>query len=475
VCAFAGEGDETGVLAGSAAAASGAEPAASAQTNEAAAAAQSEAAGPPNICLIVIDTLRADHVSCCGYERETTPNIDRLAAEGWLFTNNKSQSSYTRTSMTSMFTSRWTSDANLLPSPGSEDDDRVLAEILAENGYVNVAVQANPQMREDWGYARGFRMYRMEMPEGPTISLDGNWWLAKADRNYFYADAARVADVFEEVIANRGHRRLFVYVHFMDPHEPYMPPEAHQVFTEDPLDAGAAAAVSGDFITRKDAGLRESALALYDGEIRFADRAVGRMVETLKKRGIYDRTAIIIAADHGEEFLEHGGTRHSNGLYEEVIHTPLVVRIPGEKPAVCDRLTRNVDIAPTILRIAGIKDPWPGRDGVPLQDILSGSVDVTSSIARLYLDNNNTVRFWNAVQEGPLKFIDTHVEDFHYSELFDLSRDPGEKADLFRSRPKDAARLAETLESARGAARMRPSVTPDEQTLRLLKSLGYLQ
>lgn len=438
-------------------------------------AAEPAEAAPPNICLIVIDTLRADHLSCGGYERETSPNIDRLAAEGWLFTNNKAQSSYTRTSMTSMFTSRWTTDANLLPSPGSDEDDRVLAEILAESGYFNIAIQSNPQMREDWGYARGFHRYWMTRPEGPTVSLDGNWWLSQPDKNYFYSDAARLAETFEEIVGHRAGERLFLYVHFMDPHEPYMPPEEHQLFTQKPLDAGEAAATSGRFITRKDEALREAAVALYDGEIHFADWAVGKMMETLKSHGIYDNTVVIIASDHGEEFLEHGGTRHSNGLYEEVIHTPLVVRIPGQAPAVCHKLTRNVDIAPTILKVARADARWRGRDGFALQSIIGTTANISHSIARLYLDSNNTVRSWDAVEAGPLKFIDAHLPHFEYGELFNLARDPGETTDLSETQKADAAKLAALLEKSRGAARARPSVTPDDETMRILRSLGYLQ
>lgn len=441
-------------------------------------AAGAEAAAPardvrPNVVFILIDALRADHLSCYGYERETSPNIDAFAKEAWVFKNNRAQSSYTRTSMTSVFTSRYTSDASLLASaevPGEE----VLAEALGASGYFNVAIQANPQMKEEWGYGRGFDKYRMIRPEGHTVPLDQNWWLAGAPTNMFYSDAERLAEVFDEVIGNQKQKRLFIFVHFMDVHEPYIPPEEHQVFSSEPLSIQEAAELSGRFIRSKDKNLKEKAMELYDGEIHFCDAAVGGMLETLRKEGLYENTVVIIASDHGEEFLEHGNTRHSNGLYEEVLWTPLLVRMPGKRPLVWEQLTRNVDIAPTIFECTDLAPAWQDIDGVSLIDVVERGARPEASVARLYLDNNRTVRYWSSLQRGPLKYIDSHVPNFSFEELFDLSSDPGEEEDLSGKRPDDVERLKGELEKAHGGERVRPEVTPDEKTRRELQTLGYL-
>ncbi len=429
---------------------------------------------PPNIVFVLVDALRADHLSCCGYERNTSPNIDALAAESWLFTNNKAQSSYTRTSMASLFTARYTCDRSLTTAEG-ENDDRTLAEILAESGYFNIAIQTNPQLQEKWGWARGFHRYWMVRPEGFTISLEQLWWNAEADDNYFYSDAARAAEVFEEIVGNNRDKRFFIYVHLMDVHEPYIPPQEHQVFCKDRLDVKDSAALSGRFISRKSADLKQAAIELYDGEIRFADAEIGRMLECLKSLGIWDRTAFIVASDHGEEFLEHGGTRHSNSLYEEVLHTPLVMRFPGRGAVVCGALTRNVDIAPTILECAGIQADWAGRDGVSLAGIVAGEGEITSSVARLQLEFGKDIHRWDAIQEGSLKFIETKRPNFEFQELFDLESDPTEKTDLLEAKQKIAAGLAEHLKDARGAEELRPPVVMDDETKRALRSLGYLQ
>ncbi|MHC4714480.1 MAG: sulfatase, partial [Planctomycetota bacterium] len=368
-----------------------------------------EEAQPPNVVFILVDALRADRLSCCGYERETSPNIDEIAREGWLFTNNKAQSSYTRTSMASLFTARYTSDRSLIAAEGKGDDDRTLAEILSANGYFNIAIQTNPQLQEKWGWARGFDRYWMVRPEGFTISLEQLWWDAEPDANYFYSDAARVAEVFGEIVGNNVKKRFFIYVHMMDTHEPYIPPEEHQLFGEERLNIKEAAALSGRFISRKYESHKQGAIDLYDGEVRFADAAVGRMVECLKRHGLYDNTAVIIASDHGEEFLEHGGTRHSKGLYEEVLRTPLVMCFPGREAAVCEGLTRNVDIAPTILECAGIDPDWKDRDGVSLVGVVKGETEITSSVARLQLEFGENVNRWDAIQRGALKFIDADL------------------------------------------------------------------
>jgi arylsulfatase A-like enzyme len=259
----------------------------------------------------------------------------------------------------------------------------------------------------------------------------------------------------------------------METHEPYIPPEEHQVFSAAPLSIKDSAQLSGDFISRKEASLKDAAVDLYDAEVHFADAAAGRIVAALKERGIYDDTVVIVASDHGEEFLEHGGTRHANGLYEEVIHVPLIVSIPGREGVEWTGLTRNVDIAPTILGLAGRAEDWPERDGVSLIDVVEGRVSPTESVARLFLDNNNTPRSWDAIQSGDAKLIDARLPNFHYTEMFDLRSDPAEKADLFESRAKEAAALAERLAKARGASRERAKAVVDDETSRAIKAIGY--
>jgi len=240
------------------------------------------------------------------------------------------------------------------------------------------------------------------------------------------------------------------------------------------IDVARAAELAGRFISGKLEDLRQGALDLYDAEIRFADWSVGRMIEELEARGLYENTVFIVAADHGEEFLDHGRTTHAKSLYEEVIRTPLVVRIPGRKPRTFEGLTRNVDIAPTILDLAGVEPGWADRDGASLIDMVERGEGARSAVARMLLVTPIGARHWRAIQKGELKYIHTLTIDTSFEELFDLAGDPAESEDLSSERSERAEALARALSETRGEEPTRPRVKIDEKTREVLRSLGYL-
>jgi arylsulfatase len=439
-------------------------------------------AGDVTVVLVVIDTLRADHLSCYGYARGTSPNIDRLAADAVVFENNKAQSSHTVTSMASMFQSKYTLAGSLPPARG--EGGATVAEVMQAAGYHTVGVQTNPWLKRRLGYARGFDDYRMLAAEGSEKKLPSRKWTREATGNVFYADADEVAGVVERVIESREKKPLFLYVHLMDPHGPYIPPPEYQRFAEGALALSEAAGLSGDWVSlaRGDdptaaPPLKERILALYDAEILFADAAVGRMIAALEKAGLYEGALVILAADHGEGFLEHRKVLHSNSLYEELIHTPLVMRIPGRAAGRYEGLARNVDIAATIFEVAGIEAVWDDRDGVSLLEVLGGGRRITESLAQLSRGGGGDLDGdYGSLQAGVMKYIATRKPDRPFlEELYNLETDPREASNLAASEATVARALAGALSARAGAETPGEAPALDEETAAALRALGYLQ
>ncbi len=434
------------------------------------------------VVLIVADTLRADHLSCYGYSRETSPSIDRLAAESTVFENNKAQSSHTVTSMASMFQSKYTLAGSLPPARG--EGGATIAEVMQSAGYHTVGVQTNPWLKRRLGYARGFDDYRMLAAEGSEKKLPSRKWTGEATENIFYADADEVAGVVESAIAGRPEKPLFLYAHLMDPHGPYIPPARHQGFGEGTVTLSEAAALSGDWVSLARVGdaeavapLKGRILALYDAEILFADAAVARMTAALEKAGLYEDALVIVAADHGEGFLEHGKVLHSNSLYEELIHTPLLMKIPGRAGGRYAGLTRNVDIAATIFEVAGIEAVWEDRDGVSLLGVLDGDRRITESVAQLSRGGGGDLDGdYGSIQAGAMKYITTRKPGRPFlEELYNLETDPGEASNLAATEATAARALAGALSARAGSATPGETPAPDEETEAALRALGYLQ
>jgi arylsulfatase len=440
----------------------------------------------PDVVLIVVDALRPDHLSCYGYSRATSPNIDALAADGVLFLNNKSQSGVTMMSVASLLKSRYTMRPSLGPPPG--DDGLVLAEVMSAAGWSTACVQTNPWLSRPNDFNRGFDDFRFLTPTKALDKLKVAQWTSDAKENVFYADAALVAASCEDVVS-KAERPLFLYAHLMDAHGPYIPPAEFQRFAKRPLSTSEAAAATGDWVRVARSGdpaaaqpLKDSVIALYDAEIAYADWAVGRIVESLKRRRRFDNALIIVAADHGEGFLEDGQVLHAYGLYETLLRAPLIVKLPKgvARPDLVGYrhagLTRNLDIAPTIFDAAGIVPSWGLREGFSLLDVVDGRPVVTESAAFMQVTVNDGPGLYRSLRYGDWKYMWSQLPPApEKEELYDLRADPGEKRSLAADRPEILSSLRDRL-AAKSVIIIPGTGTPmDAETEARLRALGYLQ
>jgi arylsulfatase len=446
-----------------------------------------------NVVLLVIDCLRADHVGCYGYDRDTTPNIDSLAARGTVYTNHKSQSSTTTMSMASLFASRLV-PVNYVP-PRSD----TLAEVLGDFGFHCGAVQTNPRLVVKRGYARGMDEYRLIL-EGRGLA-DGRWWRsvdsagrALLDPRRYRADALEVLPPAERFI-RESPRPFFLYVHYMDAHAPYAPREEFDVFSAKATTPEEKVRISGNFLTagyREEFGearrLRRQAIDLYDGGIRQADHSIGAILAALEDRGIYDDTMVIVTGDHGEAFLEHGRVQHSNGLHEELIHLPLVVKMPRRGASrVFNGLSRHIDIVPTVLNELGFRKRWRRKytfAGRPLQETTGrGSNDRSKAFLMKEVEGQGFY-VYGSVEDANTGFkliVEKARDNSGGGEtilLYNLRKDRGETLDQAALLPNVVRELWPLLPRVRSMRydaferKLRREMT-EEQKARL-RALGYL-
>ena len=334
----------------------------------------------PNVLLISIDTLRADHLSSYGYVRPTSPNIDRLAREGTLFTRAYASSSWTIPSHMTMFTS-------LPPSLHGVDDvgkrldpARItLAQRLRDSDYQTAAFVSGPTMHAAFGFDRGFDRY-----ENTSTFTDEDFTRGDATRPTAATRHRSHQDVTSPVVAERVEHWIdadarppfFLFVHFWDPHYDYIPPPPYDTRFDpswkgdfDFSNVEYNMAISADMPAR---ALRHL-VALYDGELAFTDAAVGRLIGALEQRGWLDNTLIALTSDHGEEFFDHGGKGHMTTLFEEMLHVPLIFRMPSAVRAGrrSDAIFGSVNLMPTLLGVVGVT-PGPEAVGRDLSAHLAG-------------------------------------------------------------------------------------------------------
>ena len=425
-----------------------------------------------SLVLISIDCLRADHVGAYGYERDTTPNIDRLAADGALFRNASSVSSWTLPTHMSMMTGLMPSLHGASRAYKLSSSVPYLPEIMAENGFQTLGIASGGYVSQAWGFDRGFDVYRMLTDRRASEIVDAALELGTASK------ASRTG-------------KLFLFVHLFDAHWPYLPPsEFLDRFAPRPPDISD---IMPKVIHRKPPSGPEEIqhfVSLYDGEIAYLDRELGRFFDGLKVAGLYDRSLIILTADHGESFYEHGVWQHSESLFEEVTHIPLIVKWPGSSIiGEVETLVSQLNIFPTVLEQAGLVPPY---DYVPLGQFLSESpappVNVMSEITwDAKEDQGAAMRI--AVRDGRLKYVLTlagklddelFVSEVVKEELYDLTADPGEMQNLLPNTDSDIGALRRDaralLEKARAlqANRGGQEVMLDEELTEHLKALGYI-
>jgi len=442
---------------------------------------------PPNVILISVDTLRADHLGCYGYERATSPFLDELAARGVRFERAFAQSSWTLPSHMSLVTSRYPR------SHGVHNHDAVLPEgvstvasALRAAGYSTTGFVSWVYLSAEFGFDRGFETFHELLPPEEEIDATTRHSI-KAERFVDHVATWAEAD------ADHG-RPFFLFLHLFDPHANYDPPlEIARQFEPSLEDArlGEYDALK-PFIRgmhrqprRMPAADVRRVEALYDAEIRYTDRQLERLFDLLDAADRLDNTLIVFTSDHGEEFDDHGSMEgHQWTLYDEVLRVPLLVVLPDGAAAgtTIDRLVQTIDVAPTILDIAGVARP-ADFEGHSLAGLIAGESADWEEIAFAELRRFNLK--WS-LRTRDHKLVYTHDTGVNRAqvpvvagyELYDLGADPAEQRDLHASKTELTERLGARLESYAGggstgaAAGAGPDLS-DEQRERL-RSLGYL-
>jgi len=436
------------------------------------------ASSHPNILLISIDSLRADRLGVYGNTRDTSPTIDRLATEGVRFANAISPTSWTlpaHATLLSGLDQRHHQVINVGSHIAGEID--LLAEKFARAGYETIGLYSGPFLDPAYGFAQGFDEYVSCMSEA-TAKSEGPaaWTSSHSDQTN-----PKVESSFLAWLSRKGERPFFAFVHMWDVHYDYIPPPRYAAM----FDVGYKGKLDGRDIVRRGFPLNatpsdvEFLLSLYDAEIRYTDDTLGHLIDALRERGLLENTAIVVTADHGEEFKDHGGKGHQHTLYEELIHVPLILWQPGRVPRgkVIEQPVSLTDVAPTILAIAGLEVP-PGLDGQNLLPVLRGKVARFGTIiSELYLPTLPVLTIASA-RAGSEKVI-LHPKGEKW-EAYDLSADPRELHSLAASAPLryelqryvDGAKSFFPEEGAK-TPKLAPEGLPDEVGERL-RQLGYL-
>ncbi len=421
----------------------------------------------PNLILISVDCLRADHVGAYGYQRNTTPRIDQFARDGVVFETSLASSSWTLPTHMSMLTGLPPSFHGATKQRQLDDSIPYLPELLGRSGYQTHGIVSWVYLSQAFGFERGFHTY--EVLDRPR--------------------AVRIVDAAVEVLRQASSRKLFLFLHFFDPHRPYLPPkDFEERFGPRPRDISALLDKVAKGIPPTRMEETDEITRLYDAEIAYTDEMIGRLFDELEALGLYEDSLIIITSDHGEAFFEHDHWEHSQTLYEEIIRTPLIVKWPGSAPIGRRKdPVSQVDIFPTLVEAAGAELPWTDARTLAATD--GGRPHISSEIT--WLSPNGTfmkVSFHTGREKyiatlagpagkplGELKIIE--------EELYDLTDDPSERDNLlgkpeFSGDRETFRRHVHTfLDEARRfrASHGGQEVLMDEQTRERLKTLGYIQ
>ena len=436
-------------------------------------------AGAPNILLISIDSLRKDSVSAYGYPRATTPRIDKLAHDGVRFDMAVAPTSWTLPSHVTLLTA--------LPARlhGVRDTNQrfsrdvvTLAEVLSDAGYATAAFVAGSFLSSTHGFSQGFDVY-------------DDYTILERDRGEYggHLTSPRSVALVRRWLDGReqqGRQRpFFIFLHMWDVHYEYLPPPPYDTM----FDPDYQGSITGRAFMRnprinRDMPARDlqHIRALYDGEIRYTDDHLGQVFDLLQQRGVFDETITVVTSDHGDEFFEHGGKGHGESLFDEVLRVPLVMRYPNRIPAgqVVERQVRLLDVAPTILDLAGVFRP----------DKFGYCGDSPSACRSLGpWIQGPTDGLPNLIAYGHLKYRDLsvrtetskmirHVSNSGQVSRFDLVNDPGEQVNLFGRDEEQIDTLFSGLLdqwwNAAGEERAEAAGI-DASQIEVLRSLGYLK
>ena len=443
----------------------------------------------PNVVLVVVDTLRADALTDTRSGRPLMPKLRGFAGDSLCFANAISQASWTKPAMVSMFTSLYPEvhnvqfgvRAQLSPAQSPHidllpDSLTTMATRFREAGYRTLAVQSNPNLNAESGFAQGFDSYIfVTYPE---------------QRGDVVTD--RALEVTRNVQSP-----FFLYVHYMDPHQPYDPPPPYRdMFVKD----GALPEPDRELINTyrdycldkvlNDVGLRSQRLlpelsergrafirSLYDGEVRFTDELLDRLIRSLRERA--PSTIVVVTADHGEEFWERGSVGHGKTVYQELVHVPLIVSLPDASRGRTERAVQTIDVLPTLAALLGWRhdEDWQGAN------LLETSPADTRQSHPVFSSTRTSLRESNVDLEAVCVWPDKLVRDRNSGEvvLFDLARDPREQSDRLADALETVARLEGVLRDHHEQNQRHPRAAGgkeraplDAETVEEMQAIGYL-
>lgn len=424
------------------------------------------ATGPrPDLLLVVVDTLRADHLGCYGHGRDTSPAIDAFAASAVRFEAAYATAPWTMPSVATALTGLHPTVHGVTALARLPDDVPTLAGILARAGYRTGAVVSHRLAGRLPGFDRGFELF----DEGQ----------ARGHRYMSTPGVVRRARELLDTLAG-GDEPFFLFVHLFDPHYDYLrhprigfaPPRAGSLDGDERIDDLRARL--GD-LTPEEIGFLSD---LYDEEIRFTDRGVGTLLRILARRGLADGTLVVLTADHGEELVGRGWLGHTRTLYEELVRVPLLVRGPGvAAPRTVDAPVSLVSLLPTLLELMGVPRDGVAAEGPSLAPLLRGAGPPPREPVFFEVDFTRPEVRKKGIRDGRYKLIRDDATGA--VELYDLERDPGERDDLAASHPELVERYAARLDAhrARVEAHRRAPVPVEfsPREVRALRALGYVE
>jgi arylsulfatase A-like enzyme len=413
----------------------------------------------PSVLFLLVDTWRADHAGFLGYERDVSPELDRLAREGVVFERAMAQSSWTKPSVATLLTGLTPSRHHAVsqaipvtPVRAFRLNPRLttFVELLHGLGWQTAMWSDNPNITPPVGFAQG----------------------AESFRDYFHEpchaeECGRIDEVLSDVDAwfaeERDDDRPFcLYVHVMDAHYPYEPPaEFRGRFDTNPSDLQLTGPIVHDYMTgkRSEEDLTperlQSLVDRYDEELLAVDHHLGAFIARMRRE--HPNTVIVLAGDHGEEFLEHGNLGHSHALWQELVHVPLVLWAPGIDPARIATQVRLMDVCPTILELVGLELALPGMQGESLLTVLGG-LETADRPAPLEVGGDQKPCWqWRGLSDGRMKVLrrEADLPTLHpipplaidepderpVWHLFDVAGDPLERVDLAVERPDETQAL----------------------------------
>jgi len=410
-----------------------------------------------NLLFIVVDTLRAERMSAYGYERDTTPFLSKLASTGIRFERNIAQSSWTKSSMASMWSSRTPLHVGVTRFNHTISDQvRMPAEVLQEAGFKTIGLYRNGWVNSSFGFAQGFEKYYKPLGgyQDPQIQrMRPNAQLAGTDESM-------MADATEFLRIHGKTSRWFLYLHLMDVHE----------YTYDQESALFGNSVSD----------------IYDNSILREDWVISTLYDYLARQGLLEKTIVVLISDHGEAFGERGFEGHAREVFPETTETPFIISLPFELSSgvVVKTRSSNLDVWPTLLDLLGLPSADSGLDGVSRREAILAAAEGTEApkdepVSISFLDENWGTPGGNrlaavSIVDGPLRYVSGSALNGRPYEVL-LSSEDGLKANQLAAKPEDAERLRATAKELleQTSAFESKEIKLDQMQLDQLRALGY--